>query len=55
MCNECRHIMPSGVKCHAPALSGKLSSGRAGGFMVGGPSKGPVKWRSMQAAASPAP
>jgi hypothetical protein len=23
MCNECRHIMPSGVKCHAPALSGK--------------------------------
>jgi hypothetical protein len=23
MCNECRHIMPNGVKCHAPALLGK--------------------------------
>ena len=23
MCPECRHIMPSGRKCHAPALRGK--------------------------------
>ena len=23
MCNECRHIMPNGLKCRAPALRGK--------------------------------
>jgi hypothetical protein len=23
MCDELRHIIPSGVKCHAPALGGK--------------------------------
>ena len=23
MCNECRHIMPNGCKCQAPALRGK--------------------------------
>ena len=23
MCPECRHIMPTGVKCHSPALRGK--------------------------------
>jgi hypothetical protein len=23
MCNECRHIMPNGCKCNAPALRGK--------------------------------
>jgi hypothetical protein len=23
MCPECRHIMPTGAKCHSPALSGK--------------------------------
>ena len=22
MCNECRHIMPNGAKCHSPALRG---------------------------------
>jgi hypothetical protein len=23
MCPECRHIMPTGAKCHSPALRGK--------------------------------